>query len=1107
MPLHVALHHETRYRYDRAVHLGPQVIRLRPAPHCRTPIVSYSLRIEPEDHFLNWQQDPQGNFLARAVFEETTRRFSVTVDLVAEMSVINPFDFFVEEATSIWPFEYERGLRTELRPYLTRSRLGRRLAEFIAPFRSKNEHVVDFIVGLNRAIQQHVDYVVRLEPGVQTPEQTLGLARGSCRDSAWLAVHALRHLGIAARFASGYLIQLTADVPSLDGPSGTTHDFTDLHAWAEAYLPGAGWVGLDPTSGLLAGEGHIPLACSPKPASAAPISGGVDPCEVEFEHEMSVTRILESARVTKPYTDAQWQSIESLGEDVDRRLVEGDVRLTMGGEPTFVSIDDMEGEEWNTAAVGPTKRARADDLVRRLRDRFAPGGLLHYGQGKWYPGEPLPRWSFRLVWRTDGVPLWHDPDVIAKERDRRPLAYEHAEKFAGALAARLDIDPACAQPAFEDPLAVIQGESSLPENLDPMKVPLDRQEERSRIARALSRGLEKPIACVLPVQVWQARDGGHRWASQRWSTRRGRLFLLPGDSPAGFRLPLKALPWIDPAEHPHVHPADPTWPSEPLAHAAARRPVMQSRSAAEEAERATSAQRASDAPPVRTALVVEPRDGKLCVFLPPLESADAFVELVAAIEDTATELRVPIHVEGEPPPPDSRLQGIQVTPDPGVIEVNIHPVASWKELVDNTTGLYEDARASRLGTEKFMVDGRHTGTGGGNHIVLGAAHPSDSPFLRRPDLLRSLIGHWTNHPSLSYLFSGLFIGPTSQAPRVDEARQESVYELEIAFAQVPEPGCGSILPWQVDRIFRDLLVDLTGNTHRSEFCIDKLYSPDSVTGRLGLLELRAFEMPPHARMSLAQQLLLRALVARFWENPGRRPPTRWGTSLHDRFMLPHFVWTDFCEVIDDLRDAGFAFEAEWFAPHFEFRFPRFGSTRYGDVEIELRQALEPWHVLGEEGTAGGTARYVDSSLERIQVKVSGLDPGRHALACNGVQIPLRATATRQEYVAGVRYRAWQPPRCLHPTIPVDSPLTVDLYDLQAGRAVAGCRYHVTHPGGRSHEDFPVNSYAAEGRRLARFFPFGHTPGAYALRTLRPDPDFPVTLDLRRCAGRSADQVG
>jgi uncharacterized protein (DUF2126 family)/transglutaminase-like putative cysteine protease len=1096
MPLHVALHHETRYRYDRPVAVGPQVVRLRPAPHCRTPILGYSLQISPEEHFLNWQQDPQGNFLARAVFPEPTDHLDVTVDLVAEMAVINPFDFFLEEGAEQHPFGYEPWLRRELEPFLHTPPLGPRLAELVAPFRDRRIGIVDFLVELNGTIHRAVEYVVRMEPGVQTPEETLRLGRGSCRDSGLLAVAALRELGIAARFASGYLIQLAPDVESLDGPSGPKEDFTDLHAWAEAYLPGAGWVGLDPTSGLLAGEGHIPLACSPDPQSAAPITGRVEPCEVDFGHAMSVTRVLESARVTKPYTEGQWQRIERLGEAVDRRLVEGDVRLTMGGEPTFVSIDDMEGAEWNTDAMGPTKRRLADDLVRRLRDRFAPGGVLHYGQGKWYPGEPLPRWSFRLIWRTDGAPLWHDPSRIAREAHRHAPEVEDAGRFARGVARRLGVSTACVQPVYEDPIAALEAESALPENLDPHDHDLDDPAERARLVKMLSHGLGTPTAVVLPVQPWNARDGARRWVAERWSTRRGRLFLIPGDSPAGFRLPLGSLPSIPSIDHPHVVAADPTVRRPPLARPSPMiQPFLRSgvAPAADDADEAPASER-----PVRMAMAFEPRDGRLCVFLPPVPTADDFVELVATVEDTAAELGVPVHLEGYPPPPDARLSSIQVTPDPGVIEVNVHPSRDWKELRDVTTGLYEDARASRLGTEKFMLDGRHTGTGGGNHVVLGAAHPADSPFLRRPDLLASLLRHWINHPSLSYLFSGLFIGPTSQAPRVDEARQDSIYELGIALDRVPEPDAGDVPPWQVDRIFRDLLVDVTGNTHRAEFCIDKLYSPDSATGRLGLVELRAFEMPPHARMSLAQQLLVRALVARFWEHPCADPLVRFGTAVHDRFMLPHYVWADFRVVLEDLERAGFPFEPGWFAPHFEFRFPRYGSVRFRDVEIELRGALEPWHVLGEEGVAGATARYVDSSLERLQVRVTGLDPEHQTVTCNGTRLPLQSTGTFGEYVAGVRFRAWQPARCLHPTLPVDAPLTFDLVDLADGRALAGCRYHVAHPGGRSYDTFPVNGYEAEARRLARFFAFGHTPGPHPLAEAPVDRDFPTTLDLRRC---------
>ena len=1008
----------------------------------------------------------------------------------------NPFDFFLEPDVEEFPFAYDPELRRELEPYLDPEPAGPLLEKWIAALPPKEGRTVTYLVDLNNRLQGNVEYLIRMEPGVQTCDETLARGKGSCRDTGWLLVQILRHLGFAARFVSGYLIQLKPDVKSLDGPSGAEIDFTDLHAWTEVYLPGAGWIGFDPTSGLLAGEGHIPLAATPRPQSAAPITGAVEECEVTFDFDMKVTRVFETPRVTLPYSDAEWSAIDALGQDIDKSLAKGDVRLTHGGEPTFVSIDHVDAPEWNTAAVGDTKRALADELIRRLRDKFAPDGLLHYGQGKWYPGEQLPRWAFALYWRRDGKPLWNDAHMIAREQaDYRP-DIDTAETFARGVARRLEVDEAAATPAFEDTWHFLEKERRLPENMDPTDPKLDDPLERARLIRVFERGLSHPTGYVLPIQRWNAKEGKRRWYSEPWSVRSNHLVLIPGDSPVGLRLPIPSLPHIRDVDYPYVIPADPFAERGELPDPDATRQMYLRGSEHPNSDRQTISKQSITGRQVRAALTVEPRDGRLCIFMPPTETLEDYLDLIAAIEDAAAEAKMPIHIEGYGPPADPRVNVIKVTPDPGVLEVNIQPAASWPEMIDITTTIYEEARLSRLGTEKFLLDGRHTGTGGGNHVVLGGATAADSPFLRRPDLLRSLITYWQQHPSLSYLFSGMFIGPTSQAPRVDEARHDGLYELEIAFAEIPDAG-KECPPWLIDRILRNLLIDVSGNTHRTEICIDKLYSPDGPTGRLGLVEFRAFEMPPHARMSLTQQLLLRGLIARFWDKPYTGNLVRWGTSLHDRFMLPAMVWADFEGVIAEMRDAGFPFEAAWFAPHFEFRLPRYGAVNYRGIEIELRQALEPWHVMGEEGAAGSTVRYVDSSVERLQVRVSGATEGRYIIGCNGYQVPMASTGTKGEQVAGVRFRAWQPSACLHPTVGVHAPLTFDLYDTWTGRAVAGCTYHVAHPGGRNFEHFPVNSYEAESRRLARFFASGHTPGTSAPPKPLILPEFPMTLDLRR----------
>jgi uncharacterized protein (DUF2126 family) len=1019
------------------------------------------------------------------------RELRIEIDLVAAMSVINPFDFFLEPGAEKFPFRYDESQLQPIAPYLQRGALTPRFKRYLDAVPRTPTPTVDFLVDLNLRLSKDIKYLIRLEPGIQSPEETLALASGSCRDSGWLLVQLLRHLGIAARFVSGYLIQLKPDVKSLDGPSGTEVDFTDLHAWCEAYLPGAGWVGLDPTSGLFAGEGHIPLACSAEPGSAAPITGLTEEAEVEFTHQMRVDRVWEAPRVTKPYTEEQWAGVEALGLRVDADLQARDVRLTMGGEPTFVSVDDRDGDEWNTEAMGPNKRRLGAVLLKKLKDRYAPKGLLHYGQGKWYPGEQLPRWSLSCFWRKDGEPAWQDATLFADEAKDNGADAALAGRFLRALAARLALDPGFVFPAYEDTWYYLWRERRLPANVDPFDARLDDPMERERLRRIFRQGLEKTAGFVLPIN-----KTNNSWQSGSWFLREERCYLIPGDSPLGLRLPLDSLPWVSKTDFPWVHAPDPTQRFAPLPpYRRFQRPLSAKEKSGSEIKPVPFESAAGIA---RTAICAEPRHGTLYVFMPPAARLEDYLELAAAVEATAAELAVPVLLEGYEPPRDPRLEVIRITPDPGVLEANIHPAHNWSELVENTSFLYEKAHESRLSTEKFMIDGRHSGTGGGNHFVLGGATPADSPFLRRPDLLASLIAYWHNHPSLSYLFSGLFIGPTSQHPRVDEARNDSVYELEIAFNELRRSAGKPTPPWRVDRALRNLLIDATGNTHRAEFCIDKLYSPDGPAGRLGLLELRAFEMPPHARMSLTQQLLMRALVARFWQRPYLPARlARWGTEIHDRFMLPHFVWQDFEDVIEETRRDGYGLQPEWFAPHFEFRFPRVGEFAARGAHIELRSALEPWHVMGEEGAPGGTVRYVDSSVERLQLRATGLVDGRHVLACNGRPVPLAPTGNAGEYVAGVRYKAWSPPSALHPTIAAHAPLVFDLVDTWMNRSMGGCQYHVAHPGGRSHEDFPVNAYAAEGRRLARFVRMGHTPGHVEVRAEERNPNFPFTLDLRR----------
>jgi uncharacterized protein (DUF2126 family)/transglutaminase-like putative cysteine protease len=1101
MAIRVAINHRTTYTYDRYVSLSPHIFRLRPAVHSRTQIESYSFKVSPKDHYINWQQDPFGNYQARVVFPEKTNELSIEVEVIANMTVINPFDFFVEEYAEDFPFAYSKQLQGELVPYLEIRENGPLLQQWIADLDRSKKTINDFLVYVNRKVNEDINYNIRMEVGVQSCEETLGLALGSCRDSAWLLVQIFRHLGLASRFVSGYLVQLKADLKSLDGPSGPEKDFTDLHAWTEVYVPGAGWIGLDPTSGLFASEGHIPLACTPDYASAAPVVGASDPCETEFSFSNTVTRIHEDPRVTKPYSEEQWAAIHATGLLIDEDLDRGDLRMTMGGEPTFVSVDDMESAQWNTDADGAEKRVRSHDLIFRLREKFGPDGMIHYGLGKWYPGEPLPRWQYGLFWRKDHYPIWKNLSLVAHEEIEKKYTFSDAERFTREMAKHLAVSEENVSVAYEDIFYFLWSEGKLPANVDPLRTDLKDSIERRTLTTLLDSGLDNPVGYTLPLK-WNYDN--NKWQSCKWVLKRRNLFLVPGNSPMGLRLPLDSLPAVAKENEPqkverslfedlpelenyhetiagryglvYEHPA----PKQKIKFQ--DKPLEKKDLEKKKVEKEVEIKPLYEIPVIKTTLCVEVREGIIHVFLPPTDYLEHYLDLVASVEATAEALNIPVRIEGYEPPRDYRLERLVVSPDPGVIEVNIHPSRNWKELVYNIDTLYDQAFLARLGTEKFMLDGRHTGTGGGNHITVGGARPSDSPLLRRPDLLASLVAYWQHHPGLSYLFSSAFIGPTSQAPRIDEGRDEKLYETEIAFSQVPDKG---FIPFYlVDRIFRHLLTDITGNTHRSEFCIDKLYSPDTSSGRLGILEFRAFDMPPHKQMSLLQMLLIRGLIAKFWKNPYKHDLVRWGTELHDKFMLSHFVQEDLTDVVRDLNNAGYPFQMSWFDPFFEFRFPHYGTVRIEGIEMEVRMGIEPWHVLGEEMSSTGTARYVDSSLERIQVKLKGLNSARYVLLCNGNRVPLRETGIKEEYVCGIRYRAWQPPSALHPTIGVDTPITLDIIDTWNSRSIGGCTYYVAHPGGRSYDSFPINANEAESRRVNRFSDTAHTPGV-----LRPAPYF------------------
>lgn len=1086
MSIDVALSHVTNYFYDRYVNLGPQTIRLRPAPHSKAHVLSYSLKVSPDKHFLNWQQDPFSNYQAVVNFPDKVKFLKIEVDLIAKINVFNPFDFFLEESAKSFPFDYSDQLKDDLVPYLVVSESAPQFIKFtqsVSP--SLHEDLINCLVAINQAINNEIKYNVRMQPGVQTPAETLALKSGSCRDLAWLGCQTFRTLGLASRFCSGYLVQLKPDVKPMSGPEGPKQDFIDLHAWVEVYLPGAGWVGLDPSSGLFAGEGHIPLSCTPSPSSAAPISGLLEPCETEFEFDMNVKRLDEAPRSTKPYSKRQWEKIQAAGRKVDLMADSLGLELTMGGEPTFVSIAHQNLDEWQTKATGPHKEALGKNVLMALKEKFSQGGLIHHAQGKWYPGESLPRWAYACYWRKDGQNICGSNHIILnQEKHSHHLEKETAKTFLVELCKKLHLPEKYILPAYEDiPYYIWKKQFS-----NASKVTKEENEfnfsEKEIMDAVLTKQNLLPMGYVVPLGFSSKQ---HTWISCPWEFESRILFLIPGSSPIGLRLPINQLPSVPQAD-------DELFQSRSFADMSSALPTRESLLH----RYSKNLSHPYDYPNgfIKTALCAEIRDNILHVFIPPINLIEDYLALIAVIEETCTQLKIDVILEGYPPPHDIRIEYLKITPDPGVLEVNIQPASSWQALTNNIQIIYQEAKQHDLEAEKFMLDGKKVGTGGGNHIVLGASTPLDSPFLKRPDLLQSMITFWQNHPSLSYLFSSMFIGPTSQSPRIDEARHDSLYEMEIAFKQIASSE--NIPFWQIDRLFRNLLVDVTGNTHRSEFCIDKLYSPSGESGRLGLLELRAFEMPPHYQMCSLQYLLIKSLITIFWKTPYRSKLRRFGSKLHDKYMLPVYLQDDFKAVINFIYKSGINLEFDWFLPFIEFRFQKYGTVQIENLEIELRAALEPWPVMGEAVSSSGMSRAVDSSLERVQVTVKGMLSPDQLVCCNGHVLPLKKyKGDDEQHVCGVRFKAWALNNALHPNLPVHAPLIFDVYDYRHERSVGGFKYHVFHPGGRNYDTYPINENEAQGRRLSRFEKMSHSIDRhFNLKGYVTGEEYSHTLDLR-----------
>ncbi len=1027
MTTRVALTQRYEYQFSRPVQLSTHWLRLRPAPHTQCSISAYSLRIDADPVWLNWLRDPFENHLARLDLPDPVASLMIEVDLIANLDPVNPFDFLVEPYAASYPFDYPDQLRKELAPYLRTGKLGPRLTKFFQTVERTSGYITEQIGAINQHVADSISAAGPGKPGPVDLETVLEKGRGTAWELAWLLTLTLRSVGLAARMTQGYRIFIHAEADV---------DTASNHAWSEVFLPGAGWIGLDPCGGVFINEGYIPLASAPEPLRVLPIAGYRESCDETFNQTIS-TRRLSPKPSTWPLSDSQWTDLQSLGAYIDADLNEQNINLAMANGLSFVSANDVQSLEWNIAALGPGKRFTAEQLLQRLWRRLAPGGVLHVGQGEQFGGEALPRWNLNCFARADGKPVWRNAALLEWGNNKQSVSLEDAEQLADQITHALGLSSKFVMPAYEDGLQKLWSNRDSLDNI-PSAEELNDPEKRRALAATLSSSQAHVVGYVLPLR-W---DAGHeRWSSGRWQFRRDALYLLSGSSPLGYRLPLESLPVANGAPT-EMDPERCQFDERGLL------PDMHGELSARlssygriQAKPPAADAKTADAAP-RTALCIEVRDNRLYIFMPPLTHLEHYLGLLAVIEHAAEALALPLTLQGYEPPQDCRLRRFKLEPQAGILKVWLPEAHGWQQQREIIQATYDEADRIGLQGERVINDGRRLPPGGGAELTLGGVTPRESPFLCRPELLRSLVSFWQQHPSLSFFFAGRSIGAGGDAPRPDEGRDESLYELGIALERIPKGEIDT--PWMPDRLLRHLLVDPAGDMQRAEISVDQLYSPDQAGLRLGRVVLRSFEMPPDAKLASLQSLLVMGLLSYFGRQPQKGSLSHWGAALHDRFMLPSLLWQDLCGVLDELNHAGYPFQSEWFEPLRELHFPVLGSVQLGDIGLELRAALEPWPLLAEETTAAGVARFVDSANERLEVHITGLTPSRYALVCNGRRVPLQPAGMRGEYVAGVRYKASNPPSTLHPTIPPVAVLVFDLVDSWTDKSVGGCTYTPTH---------------------------------------------------------------